>query len=57
VAGIGLAWDATSRSGIVHGARASLLVGCVATPWPLVIGLAVGIPGRLFLRLGAATRS
>lgn len=45
--GVWLGSDSLGRdiaSGIVHGARASLLVGCVATAVALVIGLAVGIP-------------
>ena len=45
--GVWLGSDSLGRdiaSGIVHGARASLLVGCVATVVALLIGLAVGIP-------------
>lgn len=34
--------------GIVHGARASLLMGCTATMVALIIGLSVGIPAGFF---------
>jgi peptide/nickel transport system permease protein len=35
-------------AGIVHGARVSLLVGCVATAVALLIGLLVGVPAGYF---------